>query len=82
MPVQGNREEQLLPELARRLIVFVAARVQVIIFPIRHKLPVAQDLLSLRKRVISLISEEIVAALVGNVNGVFGVGHVEVGQGE
>jgi hypothetical protein len=76
MPIQGDLCDQLLPEFARLFVVFVAARrVHVVVFPIRHDLPVAHGFLDIRKRVVILISKEIVSSLIGDVDGVFRVGH-------
>lgn len=82
MPVQGDLCDQLLAKLARLLVVVVTTRVKFVVFPIRRNIPVAHGLLDLRHRVIvALISEEIIASLVGNIDGVFRVGHLEGGMG-
>ena len=76
MPVQGDLCDQLLAKLARLFVVVAAARLRSIVLPVRCKLLVAHGLLNLGQSIlVALISEEIVGALVGDVDWVFGVGH-------
>lgn len=82
MAVQRDLCDELLAEFARLLVILTVMRVQSIVFSIRFQSPVAHSVVILGDRVVAFVSEQIVASLIDEVKGVFGVGHGAFGIGQ